>query len=140
MPEITSRMHRCQFGALPCRGTKEAIHLVNEVMERFRSMARHKKSSQRPLRKMAVLQFDLEKGFDCVPRDKAFSELAKLAESDDLKLIMEDFHRGTRFLRWNSQQETVCIPRSAARITGRSSGVPGALQRNHGRGQGYERK
>ena len=66
-------MHRCHFGALPCRGTREAILLVNEVMERFRSMARHKKSSQPPLRKMAVLLFDLEKAFDCIPRDRAFS-------------------------------------------------------------------
>ena len=45
MPEITSKMHRCQFGALPCRGTREAILLVSEVMERFRSMTKHKKSS-----------------------------------------------------------------------------------------------
>ena len=42
--------------------------------------------------------FGLAKAFDCVPRDKAFSELAKLAGSNDLKLIMEDFHRGTRYL------------------------------------------
>ena len=98
MPEITPKMHRCQFGALPCRGTREAILLVNEVMDRFRSMARHKKSSQRLLRKMAVLLFDLEKAFDCIPRDRAFSELAKLAGSNDLKLIMEDLHRCTRYL------------------------------------------
>ena len=102
------------------------IFLVSEVMDRFRSMARHKKSSQRPLRKMAVL-FDLEKAFDCIPRDRAFSELAKLAGSNDLKLVMEDC-KGSRYLLlgkgWNSQQETVCIPRSAARISGRSCGVP----------------
>ena len=73
MPEITSKMHRYQFGALRCRGTREEILFVNEVMERFRSMARHKKSSQRPLRKMAVLLFDLEKAFDCIPRDRACS-------------------------------------------------------------------
>ena len=46
MPEITSRMHKCQFGELPCRGTREAILLVNEVMERFRSMARQHEASQ----------------------------------------------------------------------------------------------
>ena len=32
------------------------------------------------------------------PRDKAFSEVAKLAGSNDLKLTMEDLHRGTRYL------------------------------------------
>ena len=47
---------------------------------------------------MAVLLFDLEKAFDCIPRDRAFSELAKLAGSNDLKLIMEDLHRCTRYL------------------------------------------
>ena len=67
---------------------REAILLVNEVVERFRSMARHKKSSQHPL----------EKAFDCIHRNKAFSELAKLAGSNDLKLIMVDLHRRTRYL------------------------------------------
>ena len=81
MPKIASRMHRCQFGALPCRGTREAILLVKKMMERFRSMARHRKSSQRPLRKMAALLFDSEKSFDCIPRGRAFSELAILAGS-----------------------------------------------------------
>ena len=115
MPEITSRMHRCQFGALPCRGTREAILLVSEVMGRFRSMARHKKSSQCPLRKMVVLLFDLEKAFDCVPRDKAFSELAKLVGSNDLKLIMEDFYRGTRYLllgKDGTVRKKLCVPRA----------------------------
>ena len=98
MPEITSKMHRCQFGALPCQGTREAILLVNEAIERFRSMTKHKKISQRPLRKMAVLLFDLEKAFDCIPRDMAFSELSEMAGSNGLKLIMEDLHSGTRCL------------------------------------------
>ena len=71
---------------------------MNEVIERFRSMARHKKSSQRPPRKMAVLLSDSEKAFDCIPRDRAFSEMTKLAGSNGLKLITEDFHRGTRYL------------------------------------------
>ena len=45
------------LGALPRRGEREreAIPLVN------RGMARHKKSSQSPLRKRTVLLFDLEK-------------------------------------------------------------------------------
>ena len=57
------RQGKCQFCAMPCRGTREAILRVYGV-KRFRSMARHKKSSQCPLRKMAVLLFDLEKAFD----------------------------------------------------------------------------
>ena len=98
MPKIASQIHRCQFGALPCRGTREAILFVHEVTERFRSMANTKKSSQRSLRKMAVLLFDLEKAFDYIPRDRAFSESTKLAGSNGLGLIMEDLHRGTRYL------------------------------------------
>ena len=45
MPEITSKMHRCQLGALPCRGTREAILHVNEVMERSRSTTKNKTAS-----------------------------------------------------------------------------------------------
>ena len=93
MPEITSKMHRFQFGALLCRGTREAILLVDEVLERFRSMTKHKKSSQRPLRKMAVLLFDLGKAFDCIPRDRAFSEPSEVVGSNGLKLSMEDLHK-----------------------------------------------
>ena len=47
---------------------------------------------------MAVLLFDIEKAFDCIPRDRAFSELSEMAGSNGLKLIVEDLHRGTRYL------------------------------------------
>ena len=67
-------------------------------MERYRRITKHKKSSQRPLRKMAVLLFDPEKAFDRIPRERAFSELSEMAGSNGLKLIMEDLHRGTRYL------------------------------------------
>ena len=92
MPKIASRTHRCQFGALPRRGTREAILLVNEVTERFRGTARHKKSYKHTLRKMVVLLRDSEKAFHCIPGDWA----SNLEGSSSLKLIMEDFHWGTR--------------------------------------------
>ena len=47
---------------------------------------------------MVVLLFDLEKAFDCITRDRAFSELSEMAGSNGLKLMMEDLHRGTRYL------------------------------------------
>ena len=47
---------------------------------------------------MAVLLFDPEKAFDSIPRDRAFSELSEMARSNGLKLIVEDLHRGTRYL------------------------------------------
>ena len=53
------------LGALPRGGEREAILLVN------RGMARHKKSSQSPLRKRTVLLFDLEKAPNW--RDRAAS-------------------------------------------------------------------
>ena len=47
---------------------------------------------------MAVLLFDSEKALECILRDRAFSQLTKLAGSNGLKLMMEDLLRGTRYL------------------------------------------
>ena len=112
MPKIASQILRCQFGALPCRGTREAILFVHEVTERFRSMANTKKSSQRSLRKMAVSLFDLEKAFDYIPRDRAFSESTKQAGSNGVGLTIEDLHRGTRYLllgKDGSVRKKLCV-------------------------------
>ena len=69
-------------------------------------MTKHKKSSQRPLRKMAVLLFDLEKAFDCIPRDRAFSELSEMAGSNGLKLKREDLHRAPVICFWGKMEKS----------------------------------
>ena len=63
---------------------------------------------------MAVLLFDLEKAFECIPRDRAFSELSETAGSNGLQLIMEDLHSNTRNLllvKDGTVSKTLCVSR-----------------------------
>ena len=71
MPEITSKVHRCQFGALPCGGTREAILLVKAWHDT-------RKAHNVRCARWLCCCVDLQKAFDCIPRDRAFSKLAKL--------------------------------------------------------------
>ena len=66
--EVAKKVDKCQLGGLPKRGTREAITMGTEILERFRQAQSHLRSKARKRKSLIVMLFDLDKAFDKVDR------------------------------------------------------------------------
>lgn len=94
-----------QFGALPQRGTRDAIAVVEDVLQRFRQGRGLRGQNRRGPRLMAVVLFDLEKAFDKVPRQMVWGILREKARGMGVDAIFQELHDGTCYLLCNAQGE-----------------------------------
>ena len=73
---IAKTINRCQFGGLPGRGTREAVAMVEEIIERLKNWKPpNGKRGKKKLRILVAILFDLEKAFDKVPRARVWEIL-----------------------------------------------------------------
>ena len=100
---LTGSLRSNQYGALPQRGTRDAIAVVEDTLARFRQGRGLQGQNRRRPRLMAAILFDLEKAFDKVPRQKAWRIIQEKARGYGIEAFFQELHDGTCYLLKNAR-------------------------------------
>ena len=94
-PTLRAGASLVQFGALPARGTRDAILIVDEIAQRVAAFsAKQPRARREPLMVFQVL-FDLSKAFDLIDREKAWRAMEKKGVSAACLSLLRDMHAFT---------------------------------------------
>ena len=99
VPAVGKVTGPCQFGPLPGRSTRDAVAILQNVLERFTN-SNHQASRRSSL--LAGFLFDLEKAFDTNPRDRLWAAVSDAAKLKGLSVVLKAGHAGTRYIIRNS--------------------------------------
>ncbi|CAK0882542.1 unnamed protein product [Prorocentrum cordatum] len=100
MRDISHRISPTQFGAMPGRGTRDAISVAMEVITRHqhahRVRVRGRTTDPPPM--LLVILTDLEKAFDIIARQSIWDSLESLQLRPDARETLEELHDGMCYL------------------------------------------